>query len=48
MNDITNTDLEELKSYCGFEITDGNVDDPEFAYCGHTPNHGGDHGHWLF
>lgn len=31
---------------CGFEISDGNVDDPSFAYCGHPVAHGGGHGNW--
>lgn len=31
---------------CNFEITDGNVADPSYAYCGHVPAHAGDHGPW--
>jgi hypothetical protein len=31
---------------CSFEIFDGNVDDPSYAYCGHTHAHAGDHGNW--
>lgn len=40
---------EEIKpdrSICWFEITDGNQDDPTFAYCGFMPAHGGPHGEW--
>ncbi len=31
---------------CGFEVWDGNRDDPSYAYCGHPAGHGGDHGRW--
>lgn len=31
---------------CDFEITDGNTDDPSYAYCGHSHGHAGDHGNW--
>jgi hypothetical protein len=31
---------------CDFEISDGNVDDPSYAYCGHRAGHAGDHGEW--
>ncbi len=33
---------------CNFEITDGNVDDPSYAYCGIDAGHAGDHGEWVF
>lgn len=31
---------------CNFEISDGNQDDPSFAYCGHPATHAGAHGKW--
>jgi hypothetical protein len=31
---------------CRFETSDGNRDDPSYAYCGHPKNHAGDHGNW--
>lgn len=33
---------------CNFPTTDGNVDDPSYAYCGHQSAHAGEHGNWLF
>lgn len=36
----------ERKKTCGHEAFNGNVDDPDYAYCGLTPAHAGDHGKW--
>lgn len=33
---------------CGFEICDGNRDDPSYAYCGERIGHGGPHGKWIY
>lgn len=33
---------------CGFEICDGNRDDPSYAYCGLPHGHAGEHGSWEF
>lgn len=32
---------------CHFEVSDGNVDDPSYAYCGLPHAHAGDHGEWI-
>lgn len=39
--------MEADATLCRFEISDGNVDDPSYAYCGHPHAHVGDHGKWL-
>ena len=31
---------------CGAEVTDGNRDDPSYAYCGMPAGHAGPHGNW--
>jgi len=36
------------RTTCGFEVCDGNVDDPSYAYCGFPPGHAGDHGLWEY
>lgn len=35
-----------LRPTCGAETSDGNRDDPSYAYCGLPPGHAGDHGEW--
>lgn len=34
------------RSACGHEVSDGNRDDPSFAYCGLPQGHAGAHGAW--
>lgn len=31
---------------CNHEICDGNRDDPDYAYCGYSAGHAGEHGAW--
>lgn len=35
-----------MRTTCNYEISDGNRDDPSYAYCGHNKNHAGPHGNW--
>lgn len=37
---------EQTYPMCGAEISDGNRDDPSYAFCGHPRGHMGEHGDW--
>lgn len=32
---------------CNYSTSDGNIDDPSYAYCGLPHNHAGEHGEWV-
>lgn len=33
---------------CGSRMSDGNRDDPTYAFCGHAKGHAGPHGDWEY
>jgi hypothetical protein len=39
-------DRTPVSAACNQEISDGNRDDPGYAYCGHPAGHAGPHGNW--
>jgi hypothetical protein len=37
-----------MSTTCDYEISDGNRDDPNYAYCSLPAGHAGEHGDWRF